>query len=249
MYLSLNLVRMKNVFALSLLLIITSFLVAQAPQGIPYQAVMRNADGTVMSSSSVNLTFMIHDGSATGTIVFEETHALTSNNQGLVSCVVGNGVVSQGNFSNINWGSGAKFLHVMMGTTDLGTQQMLSVPYALYAGSASAISSSTSQLIIGVGFTTISNSTFNGNLMESISYCFNLEEANYSDWRLPDLEEVFNYVTLNGVSSSQLNLWTMSNANYNILGPQGSIFPFTCFNEGQILVDSPYSVRLTRCVR
>jgi uncharacterized protein (TIGR02145 family) len=48
---------------------------------------------------------------------------------------VGNGVVSQGNFSQINWGSGAKFLHVMMNGNDLGTQQMLSVPYALYAGS------------------------------------------------------------------------------------------------------------------
>ena len=94
---------------------------------------MRSADGSVLASSAVNLTFMIHDGSATGTVVYQESHALTSNTQGLVSCVVGNGVVSEGNFAQINWGSGAKFLHVMMGTTDLGTQQMLSVPYALYA--------------------------------------------------------------------------------------------------------------------
>ncbi len=124
---------MKKFLALLLHLLITSFLLAQAPQGIPYQAVMRNVDGTVMASSAVDLTLMIHDGSATGTVVYQESHALTSNAQGLVSCVVGNGVVSQGNFANINWGSGAKFLHVMMGTTDLGTQQMLSVPYALYA--------------------------------------------------------------------------------------------------------------------
>jgi hypothetical protein len=83
---------------------------------------------------------MIHDGSAIGTVVYQESHSLTSNAQGLVSCVVGNGVVSQGNFANINWGSGAKFLHVMMGTTDLGTQQMLSVPYALHSKSAESIS-------------------------------------------------------------------------------------------------------------
>ncbi len=113
--------------------LIPSSLHSQSPQGIPYQAVMRNADGSVMASSAVNMTFMIHDGTANGTVVYQESHALTSNAQGLVSCVVGNGVVSQGNFININWGSGAKFLHVMMGTTDLGTQQMLSVPYALYA--------------------------------------------------------------------------------------------------------------------
>ncbi len=113
--------------------LIPSSLHSQSPQGIPYQAVMRNADGSVMASSEAVLTFMIHDGTADGTVVYQESHALTSNAQGLVSCVVGNGVVSQGNFSNINWGNGAKFLHVMMGSVDLGTQQMLSVPYALYA--------------------------------------------------------------------------------------------------------------------
>jgi uncharacterized protein (TIGR02145 family) len=134
---------MKTFIALSLHLLITSLLVAQSPQGIPYQAVMRNADGSVMASSAVSLTFMIHDSSATGTVVYQESHALTSNAQGLVSCVVGNGVVTQGNFSSINWGSGAKFLHVMMGTTDLGTQQMLSVPYALYSNSVGVSVSST----------------------------------------------------------------------------------------------------------
>jgi uncharacterized protein (TIGR02145 family) len=124
---------MKTFLTLSLHLLITSFLWAQAPQGIPYQAVMRNADGSVMASTAVSLTFMIHDGTATGAIVYQESHSLTSNAQGLVSCVVGSGVVSQGNFANINWGGGAKFLHVMMGSIDLGTQQMLSVPYALYS--------------------------------------------------------------------------------------------------------------------
>jgi uncharacterized protein (TIGR02145 family) len=49
---------------------------------------------------------------------------------------VGNGVVAQGTFAIINWGSGAKFLHVMMGSTDLGTLQMLSVPYALHSSSS-----------------------------------------------------------------------------------------------------------------
>jgi hypothetical protein len=121
---------------LFLALFVSSSLVAQSPQGIPYQAVMRNADGTVMASSEAVLTFMIHDGTANGTVVYQESHSLTSNAQGLVSCVVGNGVVSEGNFSNINWGGGAKFLHVMMGSVDLGTQQMLSVPYSLHSSSA-----------------------------------------------------------------------------------------------------------------
>ncbi len=125
-------------------------LYSQSPQGIPYQAMVRNADGSVMASSEAVLTFMIHDGTANGAVVYQESHALTSNAQGLVSCVVGNGVVSQGNFSNINWGSGAKFLHVMMGSIDLGTQQMLSVPYALYAENTNvSISQTGDTLTIG----------------------------------------------------------------------------------------------------
>jgi hypothetical protein len=146
---------MKSFLTLSLHLLITYFLFAQAPQGIPYQAVLRNADGTVMASSAANMVFMIHEGSATGTVIYQESHALTSNAQGLVTCVVGNGVVSQGNFANINWGSGTKFLHVMMGTTDLGTQQMLSVPYSLYSKEStngiSRVSQLGDSLILGDG--------------------------------------------------------------------------------------------------
>ncbi|MEN9394972.1 MAG: hypothetical protein RL362_1193 [Bacteroidota bacterium] len=112
-------------------------LLAQAPQGIPYQAVVRNVDGTVMSNTAITITFKIHDVTAAGVVVYEETHAVTSNSQGLVSMNVGSGTVVTGAFDNINWGGGNKFLHVLMnagnGNIDLGTQQMMSVPYALYA--------------------------------------------------------------------------------------------------------------------
>ena len=137
-------------------LLITSSLHAQSPQGIPYQAVMRNADGSVMASSEAVFTFMIHDGTAHGAVVYQERHSLTSNTQGLVSCVVGNGVVSQGNFSQINWGSGAKFLHVMLGSTDLGTQQMLSVPYALHSSSADNAVNAVSAQTAANGFSSVS---------------------------------------------------------------------------------------------
>ncbi len=140
---------------------------SQSHLGIPYQAVMRNADGSVMASSAVSLTFMIHDGTANGTVVYQESHSLTSNTQGLVSCVVGNGVVTQGNFSNINWGGANKFLHVIMGNVDLGTQPMLSVPYSLYSSNTFVSLSPTgdtlilgSQRIIVPGITAInSNNT------------------------------------------------------------------------------------------
>ncbi|MEN9333014.1 MAG: hypothetical protein RLY35_194 [Bacteroidota bacterium] len=171
---------MKTFFTLSLYLLITSFLFAQAPQGIPYQAVMRNADGSVMASSAVSLTFMIHDATATGMVVYQESHVLTSNAQGLVSCVVGNGVVSQGNFANINWGSGAKFLHVMMGTTDLGTQQMLSVPYALYANGVGVRASATGDtLTIGTSSVIVPGISA-ANYPAPVLGCTNAQACNYN---------------------------------------------------------------------
>jgi uncharacterized protein (TIGR02145 family) len=120
-----------------LFLAISAVVFSQAPQSIPYQAVVRNTDGTAMANAAVTITFKIHDNSATGTVVYEETHTTTSNAQGLVILNVGGGTALTGSFGNINWGNGNKFLQVLMnagnGVVDLGTQQLMSVPYALYA--------------------------------------------------------------------------------------------------------------------
>ncbi len=146
---------MKQLFTF-LLVAISSILLAQAPQSIPYQAIVRNTDGSVMASTSITMTFKIHDVSAAGTVVYEETHSTTSNTQGLVSLNVGVGTAVTGTFASINWGSGAKFLHVLMntgsGNVDLGTQQMMSVPYALYAdncGEVFRVSSNGDSLFLG----------------------------------------------------------------------------------------------------
>jgi hypothetical protein len=144
---------MKQLFTF-LCSIITFGILAQAPQSIPYQAVLRNSDGSVMSNSSITITFKIHDANAEGTVVYEETHTTTANAQGLVNLNIGVGTVITGTFSNINWGIGNKFLHVMMntgnGNVDLGTQQMMSVPYALFAEDVSVrVSLTGDSLFIG----------------------------------------------------------------------------------------------------
>ena len=124
-----------------ILVVLTTSVFAQAPESIPYQAVVRNPDGSVMANAAITMTFKIHDLSTTGNVVYEENHSTTTNAQGLVSLNVGNGSVVSGTFSGINWGAGNKFLHVLMnagiGVVDLGTQQMMSVPYALHSKEAS----------------------------------------------------------------------------------------------------------------
>jgi uncharacterized protein (TIGR02145 family) len=146
--------KMKTLFSSILLSLITSSLLSQSPQSIPYQAVVRNADGSVLSNASLTMIFKIHTASATGEVVYQESHTTASNAQGLVVLSVGQGQPSVGTFDNINWGNGAKFLHVLMnagnGELDLGTQQMMSVPYALYSQDTDvSVSSTGDTLTIG----------------------------------------------------------------------------------------------------
>ena len=129
---------MKRII-LSLALFVSFLLNAQAPQGVNYQAVIRNTNGTTVNNAAVGLRLNILQGSATGTVVYSESFSETTSNIGLVNVVLGQGNVLSGTFSSINWGAGPYFLEIAAdangGTnyTVMGAQQMMSVPYALYA--------------------------------------------------------------------------------------------------------------------
>ncbi|MGC4059167.1 MAG: hypothetical protein QM743_13775 [Chitinophagaceae bacterium] len=111
---------------------------AQAPQAINYQAAVRNASGAPLSSSLIQVRFTIHDLTATGTTVFQETNTVTTTAQGIMNTAIGTGTAVTGTLAGVDWSSGAKFLEVEInagsGYTSIGSQQMVSVPYALYAG-------------------------------------------------------------------------------------------------------------------
>jgi hypothetical protein len=133
----------KFLFLFYFCLLTSSFLLkAQAPQGIPYQAIARNASGVAIANTAVKVRFSIRDSIAAGAIKYQETHNPTTSALGLFSVNVGMGTVVSGSFSGINWGKNAKFLQVELDLaggnnyTDLGTTQMMSVPYAIYAGVA-----------------------------------------------------------------------------------------------------------------
>jgi hypothetical protein len=132
-------------FCITLLAATASFCYvnAQAPKSMNYQAIARNNAGAVVANQSVGLRFSIRDGSAGGTILYRETDTATTNQFGLFTTSIGAGVPVTGTFSAINWISGPKFLQVEIdisgGTSyiDMGTSQLLSVPYALAAESLS----------------------------------------------------------------------------------------------------------------
>jgi hypothetical protein len=130
---------MKKVSSLILALAFYLGACAQAPQAFNYQTVVRNASGNIVSNQQVSLRFSVHDGSPSGTVVYKETQTLSTNQFGLISLSVGTGSVVSGVFNAIAWGSGAKYLQVELDATggsnyiSMGTAQLISVPYALYA--------------------------------------------------------------------------------------------------------------------
>jgi len=120
----------------------TTMLLAQAPQLINYQGVARSTTGTPLASQPIGLRFTIHDGTATGTTVYQETQTATTNSFGLYVLSIGNGTVVSGTFNTIPWSSSNKYLQVEIdpagGTSyaNAGTSQLLSVPFAIFANTA-----------------------------------------------------------------------------------------------------------------
>jgi hypothetical protein len=132
--------KLKYTLSLLIMLFLSAQSFAQAPQKFNYQAVCRDSTGNIYANQAVIIRFTIHDLTPGGTTLFQETHAATTNNFGLVNLPVGGGTLVGGNFLNIPWGTGEKYLQVELnlgsGFVSTGTPQLISVPYALYAGQA-----------------------------------------------------------------------------------------------------------------
>jgi hypothetical protein len=139
LYKKLNLKTMKKLYTL-LALVITTITFAQAPQGFNYQATVRNSAGALIVNQNVNFKFNIMLNSATSLPVFSETHMAPTDDLGQVNLVIGQGTATTGSFSTINWANGNYYLGIELNTgagyVAMGTTQLLSVPYALYANSS-----------------------------------------------------------------------------------------------------------------
>ena len=89
-------------------------LMAQAPESLKYQAVVRNSSGEILIKKTVNFRFSILQGSTTGTVVYRELHSRTTNDFGLVDLEIGKGTSPSGTFSGINWGGDSFFLQAII---------------------------------------------------------------------------------------------------------------------------------------
>lgn len=118
-----------------------SSLLAQSPQGFSYQAVVRD-NGVIVSNQLVSVEFAIVEN---GIALYEETHSVTTNQFGLLTAVIGEGAVLNGDFSTLDWASGGYMLNVKInsgsGLQDMGATDLLSVPYSLYSDRANTVDS------------------------------------------------------------------------------------------------------------
>ena len=137
---------------------------AQAPQLLSYQAVIRNAAGTLLNGQSLGMRISILQGSNSGTAVYVETQNPTSNSNGLVSLSVGSGTIVTGTMAGIDWSAGPYFIKTETDPTGgtsytiTGVSQLQSVPYALYAANAPIVSGTTNYVSKFTSATALGNS-------------------------------------------------------------------------------------------
>lgn len=136
----------RLLFAIFLFLMAGSWLHAQTPQGISYQAVARNG-GNVVSNSFIQVRFTI---AADGTSVYQEEQNLQTNEFGLFSTTIGEGSASLGTFAGIDWTNGAFTLGVELnlgsGYESMGESDLESVPFSLFAEKAASVDLSLNEL-------------------------------------------------------------------------------------------------------
>lgn len=131
--------RKLSIFSAIVFALLVNISYAQSPQAISYQGVARDVAGNVLANQNISIRVTLLSGNPTGTTQYVETHSLTTNTFGLFNTAIGTGTLVSGSFAGITWGSNTHYVKIELDPTGggsyttLGTTQLLSVPYALYA--------------------------------------------------------------------------------------------------------------------
>ena len=130
----------KLITILFLIILFNAF--SQSPESFNYQAVIRNSSGDIISNQTIGMQFRILSGIASGNSTYQETFTIETSSNGLVALQIGSGSTVSGDFASIDWGNGPFFLETSIDLNGgnsfevMGTSQLVSVPYALYAKSS-----------------------------------------------------------------------------------------------------------------
>jgi hypothetical protein len=129
--------KLSTIISVFFLFIIS--LQAQSPQAFNYQGVARDASGNPYVNTQIGIRISLLSNNPNGPVALSEHHNVQTSDLGLFTLQVGKGIPLIGNMSNLDWSSNAYYLKVAMDPNggynyqEMGTSQLLSVPYALYA--------------------------------------------------------------------------------------------------------------------
>ena len=179
---------MKKLLLFSLAIGLSFLSMAQAPQLINYQAVIRDAAGQVVQNQNVSLRLSIHEKYSVGINVYQEEHMVTTNDFGLVNIHIGAGVNKTGLLNDVKWGSDVHVLKVSLDQNGgssfsvMGYAQLVSVPYALYAANVSYSDTSATNELQMLSFSNDTLRLSNGNsiYLPNTDYSKNISDLNDS---------------------------------------------------------------------
>ena len=194
---------------------------AQSPQKFTYQSIIKTSAGYLLKNQDVGLKISVLFNSSNGIAVYSEEHTVESNNNGLVTLIIGEGVSSDV-FSDIDWGGGEFFLKVEVDPegginyTMNQTSQLLSVPYALYAENSSVNLS-----VIGQSYITYSGNQISANKIDASNDITGLSNVGISG----DYADLTNTPTLfDGDYTSLANKPTLFDGDYANLTNTPTLF-------------------------
>ena len=132
----------KTILSIIMILLLQAAdLLAQAPNGFNYQAVIRDSDGSIVANTDIAIKISILEGSSSGQIVYSETFNARTSGVGTIALLIGSGNTDIGAFDDIQWGTSSFFIQTSIDLSngsnfeEISTTQLVSVPYALHARS------------------------------------------------------------------------------------------------------------------
>lgn len=180
---------MKKLVLLTISGLMISGLIFSQPNAFKYQTVVRDNSGIPVANRDIGLRISIIKGTIDGTVIYSESHTEMTNDHGLLSLTIGKGE-SDDDITSIGWSETDYFLRVGVDLRggnnyrEMGTSQLLSVPFSLYSGK-SGISSlaDTASFSIHADHATTSDSAkyFVTTLVDSVTYIDSIQTASYAD--------------------------------------------------------------------
>jgi hypothetical protein len=220
---------MKKIYSLLASLLLTTGIFAQAPQKMSYLAAIHNKSGDLIVSQDIGMKVSVLQGGETGAVAYSETHASKTDTHGMINIQIGNGTVSTGIFKDINWANNSFFIKIEIDPTGgtnytiAGTNELMSVPYALQATKADNGITSDQAADIILNTAKVTNTTHTGDVTGSNALTIGDKKVlarHLNSLNTPTNGDLLTYVgSTNDIQWSPSKITSMTEAQRDALTP------------------------------